>query len=302
MCLALNASIVSAFATLPEPRVASSVPRLGLTEPCAKRVLHAPFCLSGCTITKPRPSVTPCLKGKSGAAKQSFRCVKDRARQSSPRRCKTLLHHHVFRFRRTLPPQREPDMTPAILRGRPARRLRRQCCVAMGLAAARGDCDPTGFHAPLKLFSAHPARDAERGGNRLPQADAARGHDPPIQRGHLFLAAARLSRAQEHRADRSRGADAVGRHRDADADAAAGRAVARERALRRLWPGDAALQGPPRARDALRAHQRGVDYADFPRRRAVVSRAAAQPLPYPMEVPRRGSPALRRDARDASSS
>ena len=91
--------------------------------------------------------------------------------------------------------------------------------------------------------------------------------------------------------------DAVRRHRDADADAAAGRAVARERALRRLWSGDAALQGPPRARDALRADQRGADHADFPRRRAVVSRAAAQPLPYPMEVPRRGAPALRRDAR-----
>ncbi len=160
----------------------------------------------------------------------------------------------------------------------------------------RACCDPTGFHAPIKLLSPRPARDAERGGDRLAQADAAGGHDPPIERGHLFLAAAWLSRAQEDRADRARGAGAVRRHRDADADAAAGGAVARERALRRLWPGNAALQGSPRARDALRAHQRGVDYADFPRRRAVVSRTAAQPLSYPVEVPRRGAPALRRDA------
>ena len=35
----------------------------------------------------------------------------------------------------------------------------------------------------------------------------------------------------------------------------------------------------------------------LPRRREVLPRPAAQPLPYPVEVPRRGAPALRRDAR-----
>ena len=73
--------------------------------------------------------------------------------------------------------------------------------------------------------------------------------------------------------------------------------VARERALRRLRPGNAAHQGPARARHALRAHQRGADHPDLPRRREVLPRPAAQPLSHPMEVPRRGAPALRRDAR-----
>ena len=37
--------------------------------------------------------------------------------------------------------------------------------------------------------------------------------------------------------------------------------------------------------------------ADLPRRREVLSRPAAQPLPHPVEVPRRGAAPLRRDAR-----
>ena len=44
-----------------------------------------------------------------------------------------------------------------------------------------------------------------------------------------------------------------------------GRPLARERPLRRLRPGDAAHQGPARARDAVRADQRGDDHRDLPR-------------------------------------
>ena len=40
---------------------------------------------------------------------------------------------------------------------------------------------------------------------------------------------------------------------------------------------------------------------DLPRLRALLQRPAAQPLPHPVEVPRRGPAALRRHARRASS-
>ena len=82
-----------------------------------------------------------------------------------------------------------------------------------------------------------------------------------------------------------------------DADHPVGRSVARERALRRLWQGDAAHQGPPRARHALWADQRGNDHRDLPRLREVVQGPAAQSLSHPVEIPRRGAPALRADAR-----
>jgi hypothetical protein len=50
----------------------------------------------------------------------------------------------------------------------------------------------------------------------------------------------------------------------ADADAPVGRPVARERPLRRLRQGDAAHQGPARARDAVRPDQRGDDHRHLP--------------------------------------
>ena len=83
----------------------------------------------------------------------------------------------------------------------------------------------------------------------------------------------------------------------ADADHPVGRPVARERALRCLRQGDAAHQGPPRARHALWADQRGNDHRNLPRLRQVVQGPAAQSLSHPVEIPRRGAPALRADAR-----
>ena len=54
-------------------------------------------------------------------------------------------------------------------------------------------------------------------------------------------------------------------------------------------------------RDALRADQRGDDHPDLPRRGQILSRSAAHALPYPVEVPRRGPPALRQSCAAASS-
>ena len=55
-------------------------------------------------------------------------------------------------------------------------------------------------------------------------------------------------------------------------------------------------------RDAVRADQRGADHADLPRRREVVSRPAAQSLPHPVEVPRRGAARASASCAGASSS
>ena len=91
--------------------------------------------------------------------------------------------------------------------------------------------------------------------------------------------------------------DRSGRDRTLDAHHPVGRSVARERALRGLRQGDAAHQGPPRARRALRADQRGDDHRHLPRVRALVQGSAAQPLSHPVEVPRRSAAALWADAR-----
>ena len=68
------------------------------------------------------------------------------------------------------------------------------------------------------------------------------------------------------------------------------------RPLRRLRQGDAAHPRPARARHALRADQRGDDHRNLPRLRALLQGPAAEPLPHPVEVPRRGQAALRRHA------
>ena len=114
--------------------------------------------------------------------------------------------------------------------------------------------------------------------------------------GHLLLAAARQARAGQGLPDRARGAGPRRRARDPDADHPVGRPVARKRPLRRLRQGDAAHQGPARARHALRPDQRGDGHRDLPLLRQVLQGPAAQPLPYPVEVPRRGAAALRRHA------
>src|SRR5262245_4945454 len=55
----------------------------------------------------------------------------------------------------------------------------------------------TGTHAPFPVLPACPAGDAQGGGNRLPSAESAQWHDPPVERGHLFLVAAGLSGPQQ---------------------------------------------------------------------------------------------------------
>ena len=155
--------------------------------------------------------------------------------------------------------------------------------------------------APDPILPADPARDAGRGADREPPADAARRHDPAGERRDLFVAAARLQGAAPDRDDRARGAAARRAHPAPDADAAVGRALARERALRRLRRRDAAHQGPPPARHALRADQRGADHRHLPLGGDELQGAAADALPHPVEVPRRGAAAVRGDARAASS-
>ena len=103
-----------------------------------------------------------------------------------------------------------------------------------------------------------------------------------------------LDKICQHRA---RGAEPLRRDRAADADDPVGRPVARERPLRRLRQGDAAHQGPARARHAVRPDQRGDDHRHLPRLCALLQGSAAQPLSHPVEVPRRGAAALRADAR-----
>ena len=105
-----------------------------------------------------------------------------------------------------------------------------------------------------------------------------------------------VSACCEHRTHRARGAERGRRAGSADADDPVGGTVARERALRRLWQGDAAHPGPARARHAVWADQRGDDHRPVPPVGAFLPRAAADPLSYPVEVPRRGAAAVRRDA------
>ena len=169
----------------------------------------------------------------------------------------------------------------------PARR-----CLECAARSRRGEVD-----ASFRIFPAAAARESERGADRLAPADAARRDDPPVERRHLFLAAARAARPEKSRADRARGAGPRRCAGDPDADGAAGRAVARERALRRLRQGDAAHPRPARPRDAVRADQRGAGDRDRPRLDQELSRPAETALPHPVEIPRRGAAALWRHAR-----
>ena len=89
--------------------------------------------------------------------------------------------------------------------------------LAFGIAPAARQLGPEP-HASLPLFPAHPARDAEGGGDRLASADAARRHDPPAGGGHLLLAAARPAGAEQDQPHRPRGAEPLRRDRAPDAD------------------------------------------------------------------------------------
>src|SRR5438094_4567408 len=144
------------------------------------------------------------------------------------------------------------------------------------------NCSP---HASIQVFPADPARDPQGGRDRLAPADAARWHNPPGIRWNLRLFAARPPGIGENLPDRARGAGSRGRDRNAHADPAAGRAVARERPLRGLRQGNAAYQGPAWARPPLWPDQRGDDHRNLSQLCSLVQGLAAQPLPYPMEIP-----------------
>src|SRR6187397_2502427 len=153
----------------------------------------------------------------------------------------------------------------------------RDLCKASGNGSSlplRGSFPTVRRHANEPVFPAHHEGESFGGADRLAPADAARRPGPADQRRYLRLAAARLPGAEEHRAHRARGAGRVGRAGSADADHPVGRAVARERPLRRLRRGDAAHQGPPGPRDALRPNQRGDDHRALPRWREELPRPA----------------------------
>ena len=102
--------------------------------------------------------------------------------------------------------------------------------------------------------------------------------------------------SQQGERDHPRRAEPLRRRRAPDADGAVGGPVARIRAVRRLRQGNAAHLGPARARDALRADERGDDHGDLPGLCTLLQGPAAEPLPHPVEVPRRGPATLRRHA------
>src|SRR5215468_12629323 len=82
------------------------------------------------------------------------------------------------------------------------------------------------FDASFRVLPAAAAREPKRGADRLAPADAARRHDPPVERRHLLLAAVRAAGPQKGRAYRARGAGPRRGVGDPDADRAAGRIVA----------------------------------------------------------------------------
>ena len=109
------------------------------------------------------------------------------------------------------------------------------------------------FDASFPLFPAGPQGGARRRADRVAPADAARGHDPAGGGGHLCLAAAGHARAEEDRADRARGEDRAGRDRTADADHCSWPTCGARAAATTPTAGDAAHQGPARARDCSTA-------------------------------------------------
>ena len=137
--------------------------------------------------------------------------------------------------------------------------------------------------------------DREAGARRrrgaVAQADGPRGPDPPARRGPVDVPAGGLAGAREGRADHPRGDERDRRPGDADAGDAAGRAVAAHRALRHRR----AVQAPgPQGRRARAGDDpRGGGHPARRAGRALLPRAAVQPLPLPDQGARRAAPARR---------
>ena len=167
-----------------------------------------------------------------------------------------------------------------------------------GVSTVRAIPNTRKIRASFRIFPAAAAREPERGADRLAPADAARRHDPAVERRHLFLAAARVCACCK------KVEQIVREEQD--------RAGAQEILMPTIQPAELwresgryedygkemlRITRPARARDAVRADQRGAGHRDRPRRDQELSRPAEEPLPHPVEVPRRGAAALRRHAR-----
>ena len=154
------------------------------------------------------------------------------------------------------------------------------------------------IRASFRLFPAASQGEPERGADRLASADAARRHDPAVERRHLFLAAAGLPRA----ARRSSRSCARSRTRPG----------AQEVLMPTLQPADLGARAGVTTITARRccASATGTSATCSTARptRSMItdifrdcgqelSRPAAEPLSHPVEVPRRGAAALRRHAR-----
>ena len=99
-------------------------------------------------------------------------------------------------------------------------------------------------------------------------------------------------------ADRPRGAEPRRRHRAPDADHPIGRPLARSRAATTPTARRCCASQDRHERDMLFGPTNEEMITEiFRALRAVLQGSAAEPLPHPVEVPRRGAAALRRDAR-----
>ena len=112
--------------------------------------------------------------------------------------------------------------------------------------------------------------------------------------GHVDLAAGRLARAPAGRGDHPRGDGRDRRPGDADAGAAAGRAVAQDRAPRDR--GAVQADRPQGLGAGARDDPRGGRHLPHRPDRALLPRPAADPLPLPGQGARRAAPARRRAA------
>src|SRR6185437_2970005 len=117
--------------------------------------------------------------------------------------------------------------------GRSSSSARRACLLpAYPLSLARRPRNPGKVrNAPLPLFSADPARNAEGSGNHIAPAHAAGRHDAAGGGRNLCVPSARLPCAAEDLPDRARRTEPVGSYRAADADHSVSRSLARKRPL-----------------------------------------------------------------------
>ena len=115
--------------------------------------------------------------------------------------------------------------------------------------------------------------------------------------GHLHVAAAGAARPRQGRGGRARGDGRDRRPGGALPGAAAARALRGHRPLDRVRAQPVPAAGPPRQRHAAGAHARGDVHAARRRHLLLVQGAAADAVPDPDEVPRRGATPRRAAAR-----